>query len=326
MRQVDIPMYKPNSQASSSLKKLFEYRSDGDFDAFDDEKISYYNQWSTSDSIHFLPTATTVKQLVPGTYDIKSSQANGIYFEKIPVVTHGIIRFPETNSEKIVLEIQKFWEREKLFRDYRLTYKRGVMLYGPPGSGKTSAIQLVMRDVIERGGVVINFLSPGLFLAGIRKFREIQPETPIVVLMEDIDSIIEINSESEVLNVLDGVNQIEKAVFLATTNYPERLGDRIINRPSRFDKRFKMGHPNPESRHLYLEFIMGGSEKVKEMQINLEKWVEDTEDFSLAHLKELFVAVVILGDHYDDALQTLMLMREENLSSNDDNTRKKMGF
>ena len=299
-----------------------------DFDSKEDtsDKISNCTQWSTSDGVHYLPTSNTVKQLVPGTYDIRINQTNGLYFEKIPVVTTGLIRFPETNSDKIVHEIQKFWERESIFRDYNLNYKRGIMLYGPPGSGKSSTIQIIMQDVIERSGVVINFTNPSTFISGVRKFREIQPQSPIVVLMEDIDSILDIYSESEVLNVLDGVNQIEKVVFLATTNYPEKLGDRIINRPSRFDKRFKIGHPNKESRKLYLEFVIGGPEKVKNLNVDLDKWVEDTEDFSIAHLKELFIAVIILGDSYDDAIDTLTAMREETLDSRDDSTRKFMGF
>ena len=313
------------------LNKFYKDLSNGDDNFSDDidvndKKISTYSQWSSSDGIHFLPTSVTVGSLPPGVYDIRISQTNGLYFEQIPVLTTGLIRFPETNSEKIVHEISKFWERENIFREYKLTYKRGIMLYGPPGSGKTSAVQLVMRDVIERGGVVINFTNPSTFIAGIRKFREIQPDTPIVVLMEDIDSILENTSESDVLNVLDGINQIEKVVFLATTNYPERLGDRIINRPSRFDKRFKIGHPNPESRKLYLEFVMGGHDKIKELGHEIDKWVEDTDGFSLAHLKELFIAVVILGDNYDDAIETLTAMREENLSSKDDDTKPMMGF
>jgi hypothetical protein len=308
-----------------SYKNLFEFDSD-ELDEYSDKRLTAYSQWSTSDNIHFFPTARTIDRLMPGTYDIKSSQNHGIYFEKIPVITKGILRFPETNSDKIVLEIQKFWERENIFKEYNLTHKRGVMLFGPPGSGKSSTIALVMKDVIERGGLVINFVNPSLFLAGIRKLREIQKETPIVVLMEDIDSIIQTTSESEVLNVLDGVNQIEKVVFLATTNYPERLGDRIINRPSRFDKRFKIGHPNEESRRLYLDFIIGGQEKIENLGIDIDTWVKDTDNFSIAHLKELFIAVVILGDKYEDAIETLTSMREENLSSSDDDNKRKMGF
>lgn len=283
-----------------------------------------YCQWSTSDGKRFIPSSKTSKKLTPGVYDIVHNSNIGVYFEQIPVLTTGLISFPETNSDKVVSEIQKFWKNESIFRSYNLTYKRGIILWGPPGSGKSSTIQLIMRDVVERKGVVIKFTNPALFLEGIRKFREIQPDTPIVVLMEDIDSILEMYSESEVLNILDGVNQIEKVVFLATTNYPEKLGARIINRPSRFDKRFKIGHPNAESRRIYLEYIIG-KDQIKVNKINLDQWIEDTEGFSIAHLKELFTAVVILGDKYEDAIESLALMKEDKLDSSDDES-KSMGF
>jgi SpoVK/Ycf46/Vps4 family AAA+-type ATPase len=182
-----------------------------------------------------------------------------------------------------------------------------------------------MRDVVDRGGVVVKFTHPSLFTEGMRVFREIEPQTPIVVLMEDIDSTLQHYNESEVLNILDGVNQIEKAVFLATTNYPEELGERIINRPSRFDKRFKIDHPNPESRRMYFEYLIG-PDRIAELNIPLDQWVQDTEDFSLAHLKELFVAVVILGDEYQDAIETLSSMREERLDSSKDEFKPSMGF
>lgn len=289
------------------------------------ETMGGYCQWSTSDGKRFIPSSKTAKKLTPGVYDIQTSQTIGIYFEQIPVLTTGLIRFPETNSDKVVSEIQKFWKKEAIFREYNLTYKRGIILWGPPGSGKSCTIQLIMRDVVDRGGVVLKFTHPSLFIEGIRKFREIQPDTPVVVLMEDIDAILEMYSESEVLNILDGINQIEKVVFLATTNYPEKLGARIINRPSRFDKRFKIGHPNEESRRLYFEYIIG-KEKVKVLKIDLDKWVEDTEEFSIAHMKELFTAVIILGDDYDEAIEALSLMKEEAPDSSKDEARKSMGF
>jgi hypothetical protein len=282
-------------------------------------------QWTTSDGKSFIPASKTADKITPGVYEIQHSDTIGIYFQKIPVLAQGLLRFPQTNSERVVTEIQKFWERESLFREYKLTYKRGIILWGPPGSGKSCTIQLIMRDVVDRGGVVIKFTHPSLFTEGMRVFREIEPVTPVVVLMEDIDSTIQHYNESEVLNILDGVNQIEKAVFLATTNYPEELGERIINRPSRFDKRFKIDHPNPESRRMYFEYLIG-SNRIAELNIPLDRWVEDTQDFSLAHLKELFVAVVILGDEYEDAISTLSSMREERLDSSKDQFKPAMGF
>lgn len=291
----------------------------------EEKDLSGLVQWTTNDGKRFVPASSTAKKLTPGVYEIQHSNTIGIYFEQIPVLTQGLLRFPHTNSEKVVAEIQKFWEREAIFREYGLTYKRGIIMWGPPGSGKSCNIQLIMRDVVDRDGVVIKFTHPTLFNEGMRKLREIEPDTPVVVLMEDIDSILENFSESEVLNILDGINQIERAVFLATTNYPERLGGRIINRPSRFDKRFFIGHPSEESRRLYFRHIIG-DDKIAELNIDLDKWVEDTEEFSIAHLKELFTAVVILGDKYEEAIETLKAMKEEHITSDNDERPRPMGF
>jgi SpoVK/Ycf46/Vps4 family AAA+-type ATPase len=131
---------------------------------------------------------------------------------------------------------------------------------------------------------------------------------------------------------------------LATTNYPELLGSRIVNRPSRFDKRIKIGHPNAESRKIYLKHLICDHKKAKEeglttekkrneyvlnkakdLGIDLELWVKDTKEFSIAHLKELFIATVILGDNYEDAITTLRSMRDNIRSSDADNSAK-VGF
>lgn len=267
-------------------------------------------QWTSGDGKTYFPAGETTKNLTPGVYEIGHCE-RGIFFQRIPVKTEGLIRFPQTNMENVVEEIQTFWSKEDKFREYELTYKRGIILWGPPGSGKSCCVQLIIKDVIERGGVVLKFTQPPLFMQGMRDLREIQRETPIVVLMEDIDSILDHYSESSVLNILDGVDEVDKAVFLATTNYPERLGARIINRPSRFDKRFKIGHPNSESRRLYFEHIIGGKEKAEQLNVDIDQWVQDTKGFSIAHLKELFVAVCILGDKYEDAIETLETMKEQ---------------
>ena len=281
-------------------------------------------QWTTSDNKRFFPASKTCKKMLPGLYDIKTCDA-GLYFELIPVITQNLLKFPQTNANLVCSEIQKFWEREKIFKKYNLPYKRGIIMWGPPGGGKSCAIQLIMQDIIERKGIAIKFTHPSLFTDGLRKFREIEPTTPIVVLMEDIDSIIQHFSESEVLNILDGVNQIDKAVFLATTNYPELLGKRITNRPSRFDKRFFIDYPNAESRELYIKHLIG-EEEIKKLKINVPKWVADSEHFSLAHIKELFTAVVILGDSYENAVDTLRKMKDEKISSSDDDKECRGNF
>lgn len=301
----DVPVVRLKDSASIKNKEEI------------DKKGSYI-QWTTMDKKDYFPAGNTCAKLNPGYYELVISQTSGLFFSRINVKTEGIIRFPQTNADKILLEIQNFWSKESEFDYFGLTYKRGAILYGPPGSGKTSVIQLISKDVIERGGVIIKFSEPNIFLAGYRILREIQPDVPIVVLMEDIDCIISRYGEHDVLNILDGVDNVRKVVFIATTNYPENLGPRIINRPSRFDRRSKIGHPNAESREIYLRHLMKD-----DIKVDLNRWIKDTEGFSLAHLKELFISVCIMEYDYEKTVKTLALMRE-NISSEDDDV--KMGF
>jgi hypothetical protein len=307
------PVGKPREARASTLRSnSMKLRIENSPVVLDDEDEGYlksYVHWTTGDGRIFIPAAKTVQKLTPGVYEIHQRQSIGVYFEKIPVKTEGLLRFPDTNSDKVVAEIQRFWEREQIFDQYGLTYKRGILLYGPPGSGKSCTIQLIMEDVVNRDGIVVKFTDPYLFIDGMRILRQIQSDTPVVVIMEDIDSILEIYNESEILNILDGVNEVRKVVFLATTNYPEKLGARIVNRPSRFDKRFRIGYPSEESRRMYFTHLVDGKDP-KELGVDLDCWVKDTDAMSIAHLKELFVAVVILGYPYEEAIDNIKSMRE----------------
>jgi len=270
----------------------------------EDKQKSGYVQWMSADEETYAPAMPVTRKLDPGFYEIKATM-QGIFFVKIATGKEGLIKFPETTSDAVVKEIETFWEAEKNFREHKLAFKRGIILYGPPGSGKTCTIKLVIENVIKRNGVVIKFSSPGVFEDGMTILRKIQPHTPVIALMEDLDAILYRCNESDVINLLDGVTQVDKTVFLATTNYPEKLGSRIMNRPSRFDKKFFIGMPNEESRKIYFDHIGKG----KLSQAEIGHWVKDTDGLSISHLKELFVAVKILGDEYVNAINTLKDMR-----------------
>ena len=314
------PKPQPNKNHRFGPDSYDRYFSEDEDDDFDAE----FRQWSTTDSVNFYPAGQTAPKLEPGFWEPKFNPNRGYYFTKLGWKTDQLLRFPETNSEKVINEIQNFWDKEDLFRAHNLSYKRGIILYGPPGSGKSSTIKLVLQNVIDHNGIATKFGNPFVFLECMRVFRRIQPKTPVVALMEDIDAIIEEHGETEVLNILDGVESLDKIVYLATTNYPEQLGARIINRPSRFDRRFKMPHPGPESRRLYLNHLLK-QETVKDNNIDLDEWVKATEGMSVAHLKELFVAVCILGDPYEEVIGVLKTMAEDKISSDDDKISN-MGF
>ncbi len=283
---------------------------------------SGFTQWTVQNGGIYSPSHRSVKSLPPGMYVIGYASHLGFYFQHEKINIEGLVRFPHTNSETILKEIQTFWDNGNTFKKYGLPHKRGILLWGSPGSGKSCTVRLIINDVIRRKGIAIRFVNGVSYLvSGMRCLREINPDIPVVILMEDLDSIAIKDDESELLNLLDGVSDINKVVFLATTNYPEDLDARFVNRPSRFDKRFKIGLPTPESREIYLRHLIGEKE-IEELAIDLERWVNNTEGMSLAHLKELFVAVVVLGNDYEDSVRTLKSMKNR-IDSKEDSC---MGF
>lgn len=276
-------------------------------------------RWSVvGGDTYILNTAPEVAKLEPGIYSMMSTQ-QGFFFVRSGDIRESLLRMPGTPAEEVVSEIEKFWGLQERYEHYGFAHKRGILLYGPPGSGKSCTLKLISKDVIARGGVVFIFKGADLFTHGYNIFRRAQPDTPIVCLMEDLDAILKKNqsTESEVLNLLDGAEPMHKVVFVATTNYPEELRERIKNRPSRFDRRFLVDHPSAEGRRMYLESLLPEGEELE----SIEQYVKDTQGMSLAHLKELFTGTVVYGNDYAKVLKELQTMAGAISSHDTSNTK-----
>jgi SpoVK/Ycf46/Vps4 family AAA+-type ATPase len=236
------------------------------------------------------------------------------------VVTDKLLRLPDSRSDDVVAEIQKFWTLKDKFNRYGFSHKRGILLWGPPGSGKTCTISIVMNEMVDAGGIVVlgNDVAPSALAYMLGRLREVEPNRPCVVVLEDIDTIIQVFGESQVLSLLDGESQIANVVYLATTNYPERLDGRIVNRPSRFDRIVKIDTPNKAARLMYLE-----SRDLEIDKEELNRWAEETDGFSIAHLRELIVGVLVLGSTFDVELRRLRTMAKTPKS---DEPRSRAGF
>jgi len=274
-----------------------------------------YSQWAESEDGTFSPVGSTVAEIQPGYYDLASDTSGRIFFVPLRSRTDDLLQFPDSASLSVLEGLKDFWAREDRFRRYGLPFKRGILMYGPPGSGKSCTVQLVARDVVQRGGIVLTFV-PGLFLRAYRALRDIQPDIPVVALMEDLDGIFDSSSRatvSSILNLLDGVEELDRVVFLATTNYPEKLEDRVQNRPSRFDIKILVPRPSAAARRLYLEALVKEDD-----DLDITAYVNASEGLSLAHLKELFVAVHILGNPFEETAERIQGMREAASSRNDD--------
>lgn len=296
----------------------------------EEEEKGFYKEWIEYRPNEFIPTPSLIiKKCIPaGCYNIKwDYQNNWPIFIKRQVKLDELLMLPDPIFTSILGDINYFWNNKPKFVEYKYAYKRGILLYGPPGSGKTSLVALLSEDVIQRGGIVLNIkevIDLQFYVDSIGKiFRHIQPDTPILTVMEDIDGFASVReAESMLLNVLDGSYQLANVVYLACTNYPEKLEARILNRPSRFDKRYLIGLPNSEVRKFYLQRKISASDLVT---IDLEDIVEKTEGLSLAHLGEFVKSVFIFGKTVEEAVDTLKDMSTI-ISSSKFTTRKSTGF
>jgi len=201
----------------------------------------------------------------------------------------------------------------------------------------TSTLQIISKNIIVDGGISVYVDRPNEAAKGLAVLRKIEPNRPIVVMIEDIDAVIRDYGEASVLALLDGELQIDNVVFIATTNYPERLDGRLINRPSRFDIVKKIGMPSAEARQVYLQernpkFALtkrNGDKKVNHnLMKELEYWVEQTKGFSVAHLKEAIILVECFGQEPERAFKRLRAMMDTNDVSSDnyDDKEKVFGF
>lgn len=272
----------------------------------------------------YFPCEEAVKELPPGQFTIEHSNDRGIYFSKKDVNLDDLLILPDSATDVVLNEIEEFWKREDIYRKYRYLWKRGILLWGPPGSGKTTTVQLISKRIIDRGGLSVYIGNPKIAAIGLRLMRKVEPKRPIVVMLEDIDAIVQ-HYEQELLSLLDGELQIDNVVFVATTNYPEKLDRRIVNRPSRFDLVKKVPMPSPEARKAYLlnrepelETMVRTIEDEGSTQTmsEIDYWVKNTDNFSVAHLKEVVLGVKCFGKPLEEVIKRMKKMMSDRPSSN----------
>lgn len=260
--------------------------------------------WAVSGPFYFGCEAAE-PAILPGFYHAGMSQ-RGPYLQRMSMSTDDLLRLPDPVCDMLMREFTEFWKSQHKFAGLGLAIKRGLLLWGPPGSGKTSAVQQMAAHMIrELQGIVVMVGNPSETAEALALFRRIEPNRPLICIYEDLDALVERYGEPELLAMLDGERQISGVVNVATTNYPERLDKRFVDRPGRFDRLTFVDMPHKEARAAYF-----AAKAVDVDEVTRARWVEATEGWSIAHLRELIVATQALGDTEADTLTRLLAMRE----------------
>lgn len=270
--------------------------------AEDGEDQAYFH-WSKRNGL-YRPVGHTQDTVPAGIYEIDNDNG-GWFLSKVKFPSDTLLRLPGMPIEFILNQIDTFWKREELFQQTGLLHKRGILMYGPAGCGKTSIIRLLCDDIVKRDGIVIMVTNCRLAETALGGIRQIEPRRPILTIIEDIETFMGQSDESSsaraLLALLDGETQVDHIVHLATTNKPEQLEDRIVKRPGRFDLVVGLNHPVADARKAYLHNILKDHVTEEELQ----DMVDQTEGLGLAHLRELVVANYCLGLDREETLKRL---------------------
>ena len=327
-----------NTSVNSSNKDSRTLGSSGfNEDYLDSEIEDYLNEkaveskdrfWSTTgDGSLFWAANDVAKTIDPGLYKAITTDRTGPALMKLIAHTDDLLVLESVVQRLVVREIERFWTPfiKNNYKTRGFLYKRGILMYGDPGSGKTSALQMLIKKVIDKGGIAIQGEDPGVLIGCLQMARRIEPDRPIVVILEDFETLTDQSRrENEWLAVMDGEAQVDNVVFLATTNYIEKLDKRFTDRPSRFDVVVKVPMPSATDRAHYLRY--------KEPSMTLEEiqdWVSQTKNFSMAHLKEVIISVKILGKDLKETIERMREMQKRSYSNEEfksTETGEKVGF
>lgn len=237
---------------------------------------------------------------------------------------------PHTTFESVILdkEMKADIYDQTIFQLKEIDGNNGIILYGQPGTGKSATCQAIVNEAIKVGFSTC-FLADDVHYTTLNTFIE-QFISPCVLFLEDVDSFAqnreEMGGKSEISSFLNFINGIgekkEKIVFVATTNYLDRLDKAVSNRPMRFNRKFKFNLPTDDEVKQLLDLYFAGIE-LSEKQI---KSCCD-KSYTGSHFKEILRTATLLSKKFNKAILEVFDDAVQSVGKNFSPTIKKaVGF
>jgi len=225
-----------------------------------------------------------------------SSNVDGLL---VPIMQHAPYG---TAGVQVWRDVCQFFGRADVYQQLGAPYRRGVLLAGPPGNGKTSIVRWILHQSLERVSsfsAVIWEVSASADWRTLEKLR-LWTKRPTLVIVEDVDAVQQSGiSRTEFLNFLDGIQTSAGVYVLATTNYPEML-DPALHRRGRFDRLWRVDAPTADERRAYLhaEFAQITPDQIDRVVRATDAWAFAT----LAELRIIWALAQVEGLSPDAAL------------------------
>ncbi len=202
-------------------------------------------------------------------------------------------------KEKIKESIEWPLKDPESFRKFGIKAPKGILLYGPPGTGKTLLAKAVANEsdanfIAVKGPELISKWV-GESEKHIREiFKKARQLAPSIIFFDEFDSITKVRGSSltdstermvnQLLNELDGIEELEKVSIIAATNRPELI-DPALLRPGRIDLKIEIKKPDENSREAI--FKIHTRNMPLDKSINLKEWAKKTNGMTGADIEAI---------------------------------------
>jgi len=222
---------------------------------------------------------------------------------EIPDVSWNDVGGLEEVKDELAEAVEWPMKYPEIYDRLRTEPPRGILLFGPPGSGKTLLAKAVAHEsetnFISVKGPELLSKWVGESERGVREvFRKARAASPSIIFFDEIDALLPRRGMymgsshvtesvvSQILSELDGLEELHNVTVLGATNRPDMLDEALL-RPGRLDRLIYVPPPDRESRLKIFEVYLGPIESLLTDDVSVDDLVERTDGFVGADIEAL---------------------------------------